>query len=210
MRTVAALFLMDDSNYKTLPGVECYDAERDALTFDGDCPVVAHPPCRLWGKLRYFSTAPKEEKGLAIWAIDQVRRCGGVLEHPASSTLWHGGRLPIPDGLPDEYGGYTIQVDQFHWGHKAQKTTWLYVCGCPASQLPIMPHREGKPSHVIASSTRRARRLNLKHVNKKDRLSTPIAFAEWLVEVARRSNSQVDYKSNRERGTQSETQRLST
>lgn len=182
---VAALFVMNDSIYKTLPGVECYDKDRNALKFDGGCPVIVHPPCRLWGKLKYFSTASLDEKGLAIWAIDQVRKCGGVLEHPAFSDLWLGSRLPIPNGLPDEHGGYTIEVDQFHFGHKARKRTWLYIMGIPKKNLPAIPHRKGQPTHVIASSTQRAGRLGLKHVNKHDRSATPIAFAKWLVKVAR-------------------------
>ena len=32
--TVAALFVRADSHYKTIPGVECYDMERDARTYD--------------------------------------------------------------------------------------------------------------------------------------------------------------------------------
>ncbi len=189
MRKVASLFVMKDSIYKSLPGVDCYDADRDALTFIDGCPVIAHPPCRLWGTLRHFSTTPKEEKELALWAIKKVRMCGGVLEHPAYSSLWHGGRLPIPDGFPDMYGGYTIQVDQFHWGHKAKKSTWLYICGCPRRNLPTMPHRDGKPTHVIASNAKRVKLGNLKHAKKKDKMHTPIEFAKWLVEIARRTNT---------------------
>lgn len=52
---VAVLFARADSIYKGLPGVDVYDADRDARTFPGGCPVVAHPPCRAWavsGRLR--------------------------------------------------------------------------------------------------------------------------------------------------------------
>jgi hypothetical protein len=183
---VAVLFVTKDSVYKSMPGCDCYDADRDAVTYAGYHPVVCHPPCRLWGKLSYFSTAPMCEKNLAVWAVAKVRECGGVLEHPAYSKLWNGGRLPIPEGLPDEYGGYTVQVDQFDFGHKAEKRTWLYICGCRRNELPEIPHLDGSPSHVIASSTQKAKRQGLKHVNKKDRMATPPQFAHFLVEIARR------------------------
>lgn len=180
---VAALFVSKDSIYKTLPDVDCYDKDRDAMTFPGDCPVVAHPPCRLWGRLRGLSTAPIEEKQLAIWSIQQVRNCGGVLEHPASSSLWHRQRLPLPDGFPDKYGGYTLEVDQFHWGHKARKRTWLYIVGCKRVELPLLPHREGGPTHTVASSKRTG--VRLPEMKDSERSDTPIEFAEWLVRVAR-------------------------
>lgn len=74
---VAILFARQDSIYKTLPGVEVYDKERNAHTFQGGCPVVAHPPCRGWGRLRAFAKPEPGELDLAIWAIDQVRKWGG-------------------------------------------------------------------------------------------------------------------------------------
>lgn len=179
--TVAALFVMADSIYKTLPGVECFDAERDARTFKGGCPVVAHPPCRTWGRLRPFAKAPPEEHALAPWAVTVVRQCGGVLEHPASSTLWGACTLPLPGETPDRFGGYTISVDQFHWGHRARKRTWLYIVG--ARRLPPLPYREGEPQRVI--STRK--KIALPEVTKREREATPVAFARWLVELARRT-----------------------
>lgn len=77
MPMVAILFARQDSIYKTLPGVEVYDKERNAHTFQGGCPVVAHPPCRGWGRLRAFAKPEPGELDLAIWAIDQVRKWGG-------------------------------------------------------------------------------------------------------------------------------------
>jgi hypothetical protein len=52
MQTVAVLFARADSNYKSLPGTDVYDIERDARTYDGPHPVVAHPLYRAWGRLR--------------------------------------------------------------------------------------------------------------------------------------------------------------
>ena len=48
---VAVLFARADSVYKTLPGVDVYDIERDARTYDGPWPVVAHPPCTRWSMI---------------------------------------------------------------------------------------------------------------------------------------------------------------
>ena len=65
-RKVAALFVRRDSVYKKIPGVDCYDIDRDARTFPGGMPIVAHPPCRTWGKYRHRAKAPDGEHELAI------------------------------------------------------------------------------------------------------------------------------------------------
>lgn len=78
---IAVLFVRADSIYKTIPGCDCYDAERDALTWPGGMPVIAHPPCRTWGRLKAFATAaPEGEHALGLWAISQVRKWGGVAD----------------------------------------------------------------------------------------------------------------------------------
>ena len=186
MRTVAALFVMADSIYKTLPGVECYDAERDALTFKGGCPVVAHPPCRTWGHLKAFATkAPKGEHALGPWAVEAVRRCGGVLEHPKGSGLFRACGCPKPGDPPDKWGGWTLEVDQFHFGHKARKRTLLYIVG--TKRVPPIPCREGEPTHVVDRNARARITGSDKRpwITHKEREATPVAFARWLVKLAR-------------------------
>ena len=188
MKTVAALFVREDSHYKRIPGVDAYDAARDARTFRGGRPVVAHPPCRAWSKLRRFANPPPGERWLAVWAVLQVRRCGGVLEHPEGSALWKRMGLPGPSDYSDEWGGLTVRVDQFHWGHKARKRTWLYIVG--ASVLPPMPLRSGEPTHQVTTPgvARRGGRPvgSFKpRLTDSERQLTPPAFAEWLVELAR-------------------------
>ena len=51
----AALFCRSDSAYKKRPDWDVYDADRDALTWEGGMPCVCHPPCRTWGVLAYMA-----------------------------------------------------------------------------------------------------------------------------------------------------------
>jgi len=117
--TIAVLFARKDSVYKTLPGCDVWDIERDARNWPGGSPIVAHPPCRAWGRLRTFAKPRPDEKDLARWAVDRIREWGGVLEHPESSTLWADKELPRP-GLRDEFDGWTFPVHQWWWGHRAK------------------------------------------------------------------------------------------
>lgn len=130
----AVLFARTDSIYKTLD-CEVWDAQRDALNWKGGAPLVAHPPCRSWGRLRKFAKPLPGEKDLARWAVSQVRTFCGVLEHPAWSTLWLDQGLPSPGDGVDSYGGWTLPVSQKWWGHKAEKLTWLYIVGCSPAQF---------------------------------------------------------------------------
>lgn len=181
--TVAVLFARADSNYKAMPGCDVFDIERDARTFAGGMPVVAHPPCRAWGRMRQFANPRKDEKELARFAVAYIRRFGGVLEHPAESSLWWDQLLPLPGRAPDAYGGWTMAFDQFHFGHRAEKSTWLYIVGCHPDDLPPIPQREGRPTHCIRPTKSYPR---LPSVTKAEREHTPPALAEWLVKVARR------------------------
>lgn len=183
---VAVLFARADSVYKTLPGCDVWDIDRDARKWPGGYPVVAHPPCRAWGRLRHFAKPRSDEKGLALWAVKQVRSFGGVLEHPAASTLWPTAGLPLP-GERDEFGGWTLPVYQHWWGHRAEKSTLLYIVGCNPADIPEMPYRIDEPTHVVQSRKREGSRP---HITKAEREHTPIALAIWLCELARRCSKQ--------------------
>lgn len=177
---VSALFVRKDSIYKRL-GIDCWDAERNAINWPGGNPIIAHPPCRAWGQLAHFAKPVEGEKELAIWAIEQIRKWGGILEHPRASKLWKD--LNLPTGRErDEYGGFSISVDQNWWGHKARKRTLLYICGCNPGDIPAHPLTFAPYTHVV-SSTRD--RYKLPEISKKEREATPIDFAKWLIEVAK-------------------------
>lgn len=179
---IAVLFARPDSIYKTLPDCDVWDIERDARRWPGGCPVIAHPPCRAWGRLRKFAKPREGEAELALWALEQVRKWGGILEHPASSILWLRADLPEP-GQKDEFGGWMLWISQWWFGHRADKPTLLYIKGCEPEDLPPIPFKIGEPTHVIQSRKRENYRP---HVTKAEREHTPLALAEWLREVAQR------------------------
>lgn len=189
MREVAVLFARADSIYKTMPGCDVWDIERDARLWPGGAPIVGHPPCRTWCGLRHMAKPRPDEKALATYCVDQLRKEGGVLEHPKGSTLWAAKGMPKPGELPDAWGGFTIEVDQFQWGHLCRKRSWLYIVG--TSELPPMPPaRQDEPEYVIDSSKAKKRKRGgtQKHLPKSKREVTPPALAQWLVALARKCN----------------------
>lgn len=183
MTQVAVLFARADSIYKTMPECDVFDINRDARTWPGGCPVIAHPPCAQWGMLRQFATVDPIVKDLAIRAVTAVQTYGGVLEHPAKSTLWAACGLPAPGRAPDRFGGYTAQVRQCDWGHKAEKLTWLYIVGCHPDDLPALPDSRGE---AVALCARMADSRRIEIMGKAEREHSPPAFARWLVDLAAR------------------------
>lgn len=182
---IAVLFARADSVYKKIPGCDVWDLRRNATTWPGGSPVVAHPPCALWGRLKHFATDRPGEKELGLWAVRMVREFGGVLEHPAGSDLWPVAGLPVP-GARDSWGGFTFAAPQMWFGHKAEKASRFYIVGCSPGDLPPVPFVLGEASHVIAQSSRRQKLRLRPEVTKAEREHTPLALALWLVEVAKK------------------------
>lgn len=161
--TVAALYVARGGCYFGLPDVDPWDEGRDARRYPGPWPVVAHPPCDRWG--RYATGGPNplarrrdvgDDGGCFKCALADVRRWGGVLEHPAASKAWpaHGLHAPPHRGgwvVADEHGGWTCHVEQGHYGHRGRKATWLYAVGVEPPSL-----RRG-PSRASGSRDRGAR-----------------------------------------------------
>lgn len=192
---VAALFVRADSCYKQMEGVDCWDIERDARMWPGGCPVVAHPPCRAWGRLRHMANPRKGERLLATWSVRQVRKFGGVLEHPLSSQLWPKAGLPKP-GRRDKYGGWTLPIVQQWWGHRAEKKTLLYIVGCEPSDIPDIPYVMGAATHVVSTGSLKSHIAKGQpgwrpEITHQERERTPPELAAWLIELARRCKVRV-------------------
>ncbi len=112
---VACLWVAEQSVYHTLPGCDCWPESRDAMTFEGPGPIIAHPHCGPWGKYR---SKCFHDPAHGIRAMELVHRFGGVVEQPVGSRLFreHG----------EWWGHEAEQVDQVDYGHLAQKATLLY------------------------------------------------------------------------------------
>ena len=185
MTNCAVLFARRTSVYKAL-GCDVYDEDRDARTFPGGKAVITHPPCRLWGSLRHCSKAPDSERQLAFFALRAVRAWGGVLEHPALSTFWLAAKLPRPGAGADRFGGWTLAVDQYWWGHRARKRTFLYIVGVAPSAVPGFPLVLGEASHTVGLWSGRDKRTCRPSIAKAEFEATPLQFACWLLELAAR------------------------
>lgn len=196
---IAALFVEPKGVYSGLSGVELWDEKRDARLYAGPYPAVAHPPCQRWGN--YAEGGPMahgkfkigDDGGCFESALKSVRTYGGVLEHPENSKAWarYGiARPPFYGGwvVADSFGGWTCCVDQGWYGHRAQKTTWLYSVGC---DLPSLIWGRFKEGVRIDSGPNRSeinrgivRFQTCERLSKKQRLSTPIPFRDLLIEIA--------------------------
>ena len=149
---IAALYVQKNGCYFGLPGVDPWDARRDARRYPGPFPVVAHPPCARWcafapmAEQRHaakaqavipgmeYGTKVGEDAGCFAAALAAVRRWGGVLEHPKGSRAWptHGLTAPPREGWGRSGKGWVCEVSQGHYGHRADKLTWLYYEGSAA------------------------------------------------------------------------------
>lgn len=202
---VAALYVESGGTYFNAPGVDPWDEKRDARTYSGPHPVVAHPPCQRWGRFWHGSTAKPhqfkkgDDGGCFKAALESLRKFGGVIEHPADSHAWeHFGLLKPSRGggwieaLP---GLWTCCVYQGHYGHFAGKGTWLLVAGVAREDLPEL--RWGKteqrlhPTAVAKHGYAKARRIGMMAmVGGKDktriRNATPPEFRELLLSIARK------------------------
>lgn len=209
MMKIAALYVQTNGCYFGVSGVDPWDEERDARKYEGPHPVVAHPPCQRWGKFwagqpLYIKRTGIRQKlgddgGCFEAALRDVRRYGGVLEHPEHSKAWphFGLAKPSRNGgwiKADDYGGWTCRVEQGRYGHYANKPTWLYAVGCELPELDWGVTRVTEadfPPEAIAKHgidyCRRAGVLAFKGGGKDSapRIGTPKPFMDMLIEMAR-------------------------
>ena len=200
--TIAALFVETNGAYYGLPGVDPWDRQRDARTYAGPHPVVAHPPCERWGRFWHGSTRKPhqfklgDDDGCFAAALAAVRTWGGVIEHPADSHAWAAFDLNAParEGgwiAADFHGGWTCYVEQGFYGHMARKATWLYANGV---ELPELRWGRGEQRlHPVALARHgyaKARRIGMMAMvggkdKKRIRDATPAAFRDVLLSIAR-------------------------
>lgn len=203
MTTVAALYVATDGCYFGVPGVIPYDIRKNAMLYGGPYPVVAHPPCQLWGNLAYVNykrwggehNKPGNDGGTFAHALSCVVRFGGVLEHPAFTKAWTAHGLPKPIGVGWTWfdQGWVCEVWQSAYGHKARKRTWLYYRGLVPPFEPFELDWSRKPgTHQIGRENRQGVvRNNKPTLSKLEANATPIAFRDTLLALARRSTGGV-------------------
>lgn len=193
MNRVAALFVQADGCYADVPHVDCWPASRDARLYPGRMPVVAHPPCQLWGAMAAVNYArwggdhnkPGNDGGCFASALNSVRRYGGVLEHPAKTKAWDAYGLAKPNGIGWQRtidGGWVCEVWQSAYGHRANKATWLYYRG---ENDPIgLRWDRPEGTHQIGYYDQRGKDRNKPTLGKREANATPIEFRDELINLA--------------------------
>lgn len=177
---VSVLYVDPGGPYPDLV-TDWWDEARNADLYAGPNPVVAHPPCGPYSRLRKFNKYQKPHH--AILAVEFVRRWGGVLEHPAYSLLYDEIPLPKPGEPADSHGGFSIMVEQVRWGHLAKKPTWLYIVGCSRKSIePLPPMR--RHTHTCGARARHKWPGTPKGMGAANRRRTPRLFALWLLRLA--------------------------
>lgn len=168
---IAVLCAHRKSHYFQIPGLDVYDEVRDCRTFTGTAPVICHPPCAQWSRLRGLSRPDPETKNLAWFCLEKLWTNGGVFEHPSGSEFFK-----IADFPP----GRMYSVDQSWFGFPARKKTLLYFVRCRPVSFPLnfdmITHKVGKGG---------TRGNGYKEVSKFRVALTPLAFDQWLVDSIR-------------------------
>ena len=109
-------------------------------------------------------------------ALESLRRCGGVLEHPAYSIAWKHFGLVRPrhgEWTQCSENEWCCQLSQAAYGHRARKLTWLIYVG------------NTKPPELDWS--RPAYSTNVANMPTKEAKRTPVKFREELIRLARHS-----------------------
>jgi hypothetical protein len=151
--------------------------------------VIAHPPCSRWCQLARVNEARYGHRvgadgGCFASALASVRTWGGVLEHPAWSLAWPAFGLPVPArggwtrSLLDD--GWTTEVHQRAYGHRARKATWLYYVG--AMEPPPLDWSSPTPLATVSFLTNHGGG-HLPRLSKREAKATPIPFRDLLLSM---------------------------
>lgn len=194
---IAALFVQPDGCYSNDPDIDAWPESRDARLYLGDLPVVAHPPCQLWGAMANVNFArwggehnrPGNDAGCFSSALRSVIRCGGVLEHPAKTRAFSAYGLPKPEGTGWKRSGlheWVCEVWQSAYGHKANKATWLFYSSSVQPPFELDWSRP-RGTHQVGFPDQRGKTANKPTLSKREANATPAAFREILIRLARHS-----------------------
>ncbi|WP_051539459.1 hypothetical protein [Sulfitobacter sp. 20_GPM-1509m] len=212
---IAALYVQTGGCYFGIPDIDPWDEGRDARMYGGPDVVIAHPPCQRWGRMwkgqpGNIKAGKSERKGddggCFKSALFDVRRWGGVLEHPEGSHAWahFGLNKPPREGgwvRAGGDGGWCCRVEQGQYGHYCPKPTWLLVYGVAPEDLPelrwgVNPVRdEDFPPDVVARHgieyCRKAGLMAFKGGGKDSnpRIATPPEFRDLLISMAKMAGS---------------------
>lgn len=192
---IAALYVQPQGCYIGIDGVDPWPESRDARQYDGPWPVVAHPPCQLWGAMASVNYArwggehnrPGNDGGTFASALNSVCRWGGVLEHPAKTKAWaaHGLAKPLSGGWQRTSEGWVCEVWQSAYGHRANKATWLFYSG----KTPPFCLNWDRPigTHQVGFHDQRGKASNKPTLSKAEANATPLAFRDELLRLAAHS-----------------------
>lgn len=200
---ISALFVLDNGPYFGQSNIDPWTKSRDARKYEGPHKVIAHPPCERWG--RYWGGGPMlhgterqkllgKDEGCFAHALWSVRTFGGVLEHPEASHAFKYYGLPKPNrkggwSEPDIYGGRSCCVAQGHYGHRAQKLTWLYGVNIDFKELiwGLSPNRQiiEQSFHSKEERARAVKTCFDKRLSSRQRSETPKQFMDLLMELVK-------------------------
>lgn len=195
---IAALYVMPRGPYVGLPDADPWTEDRDARQYAGPHPVVAHPPCKHWGRFRW--KAKGDEGGCFRAALRAVRSYGGVLEHPAHSKAWPAfgltrplrvrwtpcGEMIVNAAGPLHYAdAWVCEVERGSYGHLDPKATWLYAVLPLGVQPPELRWGPSGAPRVVTPSRAGIGTPGRGGLSRNQREATPPEFRDVLLSIAR-------------------------
>jgi hypothetical protein len=189
---ISALFVETNGVYFSIQDIDPWDRKRDARKYNDNNPVIAHPPCHLWGNMAFVNYArwggdhnkPGNDQGCFEAALKSVNKCGGVIEHPAKTRAFECFKIKKPNKIGwSHFENYWVcEVWQSAYGHRANKATWLYYVGNNPPFELIWERPKG--THQIGFQDQRGKTKNKPTLSKKEANATPLAFRDMLIQLA--------------------------
>ena len=191
---IAALYIEPEGCYADVSGVDAWCEIRDARSYVGPHPVVAHPPCQRWGRMaKGGPSAPDTEKvghdnNCFASALDTLATYGGVIEHPEASKAWRWFGLEKPTrhaGWQRTRGPLIWWVQpvtgRLYWRDCRREGEW-WTCYVEQGHYG---HMSRKPTWLLTNRIPRDKLPELNWSKGEQRLH-PTALARYGYEKARR------------------------